>query len=144
MKRRSFIVLSFLIVYSLLLSLGCRKKSKCEDGPFVSGNIIGFDPCTAYSSNEKGYVIKFEDRADTVVAYFVLPNTINIPDSLFSDYRNSYLFPQDYRSKFFIKVRYRESRPSEYKLTLCRPDILLADFIQTTKQKQYTIECTSQ
>lgn len=144
MQKQYLFGLLFLFTALLFLGSNCYKKSKCEEGPFVKGNIIGFDPCTAFSQIEKGYVIKFDDRNDTIIAYFVLPETLKISDSLFYDYRNSYLFPMEYRNKFFIKAKYRESNSSEYKVPLCRPDILMTDFIQATKLKQYTIECISQ
>lgn len=122
----------------------CCKKHNCEDGPFYSGYIIGFDPCTAFSSSNKGYVIKFENSSDTLVAYFKLPYNIIIPDSLFNDYRNNFLFPIGFRDVYQIRANFREAKPSEMVLILCRPDILVADFQSATKGKQIIIDCLQQ
>jgi hypothetical protein len=122
----------------------CSKKNKCEDGPFYSGYIIGFDPCTAFSSGNKGYVIKFENTSDTIVAYFKLPDNIVIPDSLFNDYRDNFLFPIGFRNLYQIRANYREAKPSEMVLILCRSDIIVADFQSATKGKQTIIDCFEQ
>jgi hypothetical protein len=131
-----------LSVLAILILSGARcKKKKCGDGPFTTGYIIGYDPCTAKSNDKKGYVIKFENTSDTIVAYFLLPSSISIPPALFDNYQWSYLFPQQYSTSFQIKVRYHSANPSEFVTTMCRPDILVADFLNATKGKQHVIDC---
>lgn len=140
-KNKIQTLLLLFIIFLTTFDLSCKRKQRCEDGPFYKGYIIGFDPCTAFSNTKKGYVIKFENTSDTIVAYFILPSNIVIPDSLFNDYRNNFLFPDSFRNSYLIRANYREANSSELVLPLCRPDILVADFLRSTKGKQYVIDC---
>ncbi len=131
----------FVIIVFGMSIWSCNKKLSCQDGSFVTGYIIGFDPCTANSNNKKGFVIKFENTNDTIVAYFSLSPDLNLPDSLYSDFTNNFLFPLDARNKYMIRAKYRQANKNEETLIFCRPDIYLGDFWRTTGGKQYVIEC---
>jgi hypothetical protein len=140
MKTNYFIL--FFLFFSLIVGTTCKKSNKCEDGPFFKGYIIGFDPCTAKSSDSvKGYVIKFENNPDTVVAYFSLPSNINIPNYLFDGFMDDFLFPDGYRDKYIIEANYRTAKPSEVVILFCYSPVSYGAFHSTTKGRQTVIDC---
>ena len=89
-------------------------------------------------------MIKFENNPDTVAVYFSLPNYISIPDSLFNDYTNNYLFPNGFRDKYTIKAIYRDAKASEVVNVFCYSNIYLGGFYGATRGKQIIFECTTQ
>ena len=138
MNKQNFTIPIYFFFLVLVLGMSCNKESKC--GPGLSkGVIIGFDPCTALSTSIKGYVVKFENFDDTIVTYSKLPANIVIHDSLFSDFKNDYLFPVAYRDSFKIEASFR--RVHELTITMCYPDIMVGEFQSVTKMKQYRIDC---
>ncbi|MCB0740245.1 MAG: hypothetical protein R2796_09490 [Chitinophagaceae bacterium] len=139
--KTTLLFLVFLLATFGIANLSCKKNTKCEGGSYSKGYIIGFDPCTALSSNEKGYVIKFDDNQDTIVMYFNLPNTISIPSGLYSNYVNDFLFPNGYRNIFIINAKYHEANAAEKKIIFCNGLVYLGDFIRATKNKQFVLDC---
>jgi hypothetical protein len=75
------------------------------------------------------------------VTYSKLPASIVIPDFLFSDFKNDYLFPEAYRDSFKIEASFK--RVHELTFTMCSPAIMAGEFLAVTKMKQYRIDCVS-
>ena len=140
--KHTFLFLA-IILYSIVLSISsCKKKHQdCEGSVYSKGYIIGFNPCTALSSGEKGYVIKFDNNNDTLVAYFTLPNNITIPANLYSNYVSDFLFPVGFRDTYIIEATYHQASAAEEKIFFCNGLINLLDFTRATKGKQTIIDC---
>jgi hypothetical protein len=145
---KKYLVSALLLLIVSVISLTCKKNNAPPD-PVVLGTVIGFDQCTVNLSKNisAGYVIKIDSISaatgdtitiDTATTYN-LPDIFEFANGIFDYYQFSYLFPDNYRSKYKFKFSYTIV-PNDQKFeSICKADIYLAPVIEATKGKQISI-----
>ncbi|SDX05635.1 hypothetical protein SAMN05444410_108160 [Hydrobacter penzbergensis] len=141
-NKLKYFSLSFFLIIGIINFSKCKKSN--PDLPRFKATIIGFDPCTALSTDltKKGLVLKIETLSinvnstiiDTVTTYN-LPSIFVIPPEVFLNYQINYLFPLQYRNKYKFKFSYETTPDLEKTYPPCTGDINLGNFIHDIKGK---------
>jgi hypothetical protein len=129
MKKLRFIIP--IIILSLIFT--CKYETYWD-----TADIIGFDPCTAVDSLNRGYIIITMESKDTLVTYNLPSNIFSFPKSYFVNYKSDCLFPDSARYDYRIKIKYSfKQRGLDH---ICFGDIFLGVFYEYTKNRQITLQ----
>jgi len=130
MKNICFIIL--IILLSFIFS--CKKETY-----WGTADIVGFDPCTALDSLNRGYIVITLESKDTVVTYNLPSNIFSFPKSYFVNYKSDCLFPDSVRFDYRIHIKYSITQEKDKIAIQCLDDIYTGIFYQYTKFRQITL-----
>lgn len=138
----SYSIALILLCMAIFIQCSCTGQ-KVDVNPTRTSTVyvVGFDPFTAnyLTKNGRGFVLKDTKTLETMLTYNIPDTLFDFPQTLFADYRNSYLFPIAEYTKFKIELKYRYATEKETVVTVGTADINIADFSKATQGNQVVV-----
>jgi hypothetical protein len=142
--------LGIILLLTVFIIAGCKKKNNLCETVSSRGRIIGYDPCRHYTPSFKrkdaGFVIEIDNgiSKDTVVNYSIPVNLFQFPDiDPRATINGQFLYAPDIQDKFKIKFNYRFALDNEKTAVLCIHNIMTYPFDAAVKGKEIFMTCIS-
>ena len=143
-------LLGKILLLTVFIIAGCRKKNNLCETVSSRGRIIGYDPCRYYTPinirKDAGFVIEIDNgiSKDTVVNYGISGEIFQFPYiDMFAAINGQFLYAPDVQDKFKIKFNYRFALDNEKTVVFCLANIWTAPFNAAVKGKEIFITCIS-